>query len=189
MVFPVVKYGCESWTIKIGEPWRTDAFEVWSWGRLLRVPWTARRSNLSMLKEISPEYSWKDWCWSWNSNTLPIWCKEVTHWKRPWCWKRLKAGGEEHDRGWDDWIASLTWWTWVWANSGGWWWTGKPDVLQSRGPHGLDLTEWTELNQRIPCFPQFKQQLHIVSDLFVFLSDSRLQVVRDHIFSIRLKSD
>ena len=149
MVFPVVMYGCESWTIKIGEPWRTDAFEVWSWGRLLRVPWTARRSNLSMLKEISPEYSWKDWCWSWNSNTLATWCEELTHWKRPWCWKRLKAGGEGDDRGWDGWMASLTQWTWVWVNSGSWWWTGRPGVLQPMGSqrvrHDCQLT-WTELN-------------------------------------------
>ena len=60
---------------------------------------------------------WKDWCWSWNSNTLGIWCKELTHWKRPWCWQRLKAGGEREDRGWDGWMASPTWWTWVWVNS------------------------------------------------------------------------
>ena len=104
MVFPGVMYGCESWTIKKAEHWRIDAFELWCWRRLLRVPWTARRSNL---KEISPEYSWKDWYWSWNSNTLAIWCEE-----RPWCRKRLKAGGEG-DRGWDDWMASPTQWTWV----------------------------------------------------------------------------
>ena len=70
MVFLVVMYGCESWTIKKAECWRVDAFELWCWRRLLRVPWTARRSSQSILKEIHPEYSWKDWCWSWNSNTL-----------------------------------------------------------------------------------------------------------------------
>ena len=68
---------------------------------------------------------WKDWCWSWNSNTLATWCKEVTHLKRPWCWERLKAGGEGGDRGWDGQKASPAWWTWVWASSGSWWWTGK----------------------------------------------------------------
>ena len=73
---------------------------------------------------------WKDWCWSWNSNTLATWCKEVTHWKRPWYWERLKAGGEGDDKGWDGWMASLTQWTWVWVNSGSWWWTGRPGVLQ-----------------------------------------------------------
>ena len=70
----------------------------------------SRELHLQILNEISPEYSWKDWCWS--SNTLATWCKELTHWERPWCWERLKvAGGEEDDRGWDDWMASPTWWT------------------------------------------------------------------------------
>ena len=74
---------------------------------------------------------WKDWCWSWNSNTLATWWEELTHWKRPWCWERLKVGGEGDDRGWDDWMASPTRWTWVWVSSTSWWWTGKPDVLRS----------------------------------------------------------
>ena len=100
MVFLVVMYGCESWTIKKAEHQRIDAFELWCWRRLLRIPWTARRSNHSILKEISPECHWKDWCWSWNSSTLATWCKELTHLKRPWCWERLKAGGEGDDRGW-----------------------------------------------------------------------------------------
>ena len=91
-------YGCESWTIKKAEHQRIDAFEPRCWRKLLRVPWTARRSSQSILKEISPEYSWKDWCWSWNSNTLATWCKVLTHWKRPWCWGRLKAEGEGLDR-------------------------------------------------------------------------------------------
>ena len=96
MVFPVVMYGCESWTLKKTQPQRIDAFELWCW-RLLRVPWTARRFNQSMLKEISPEYSWKDWCWSLNSNTLATWCKGLTHLKRPWCWERegrRRRGGQ-----------------------------------------------------------------------------------------------
>ena len=76
---------------------------------------------------------WKDWCWSWSSNTLANQCKELTPWKIPWCWERLKAGGEGDDRGWDDWVASLTRWTWVWASSRSWWWTEKPGVLQSMG--------------------------------------------------------
>ena len=95
MLFPVVMYGCESWTIKKAEYWRIDAFELWCWRRLLRVPWTVRRSNQSILKEITVlGVHWKDWYWSWNSNTLATWCKELTHWKRPWCWERLRAGGE-----------------------------------------------------------------------------------------------
>jgi len=92
---------------------------------------------------------WKDWGWSWNwnSSTLATWCQELTHWKRPWCWERLKAGGEGDDRGWDGWRASLTQSTWVWVGSGSWWWTGKPGMLQSTGSQS-DLTEqlnWTEL--------------------------------------------
>ena len=83
MVFPVVMYGCESWTIKKAEGRRIDVFELWYWRRLFRAPWTARRSDQPILKEISPEYSLKDWCW--NSNTLATWCKELTHLKRPWC--------------------------------------------------------------------------------------------------------
>ena len=88
MVFPVVMYGCESWTIRKAECQRIDAFELWCWRRLLRVPWTAWRSNQSILKEISPECSLEGWCWSWNSSTLATWCEELTHWKWPWCWER-----------------------------------------------------------------------------------------------------
>ena len=83
MFFPVVMYGCESWTIKKAEHWRIDAFELWYWRRLLRVPWTARRSNRSILKEISPGILWMEWCWSWNSSTLATSCEELTHWERP----------------------------------------------------------------------------------------------------------
>ena len=102
-------------------------------GRLLRVPWTARRSNQSILKEISPAYSLEGLCWSWSFSTLATWWKELTHWKRPWCWEILKAGGEGDNRRWDGWMASPTQWTRVWASSGSWWWTGKPSVQQSMG--------------------------------------------------------
>ena len=104
-------------------------------------------------KEIQPVHSnrvhWKDWCWSWNSNTLATSCKELTHWKRPWCWEGLRVGGEGDDRGWDGWIALPTGWTWVWVNSGSWWWTGGIACCDSRGRKELDGTEWlnwTELN-------------------------------------------
>ena len=73
---------------------------------------------------------WKDWCWSWNSNTLATSCKELTHWKGPWCWEGLGTGEEGDNRGWDGWMASPTRWTWVWVNSGSWWWTGRPGLLQ-----------------------------------------------------------
>ena len=88
---------------------------------------------------------WKDWCWSWNSSPLATWCEEWTPWKRPWCWERLKAG-EGDDRGWDGWMASPTQWTWVWASSGSWWWTGKPGVLQSMGSQRVGHHWVTELN-------------------------------------------
>ena len=93
MVFPVVMYGCESWSIKKAEHQRIDAFELWCWRRLLRIPWTARRSVLGV--------HWEDWCWSWNSNTLATWDEELTHLKRPWCWDRLRAGGEWDNGGWE----------------------------------------------------------------------------------------
>ena len=87
---------------------------------------------------------WKDWCWNWSSNTLATWCIEPTHWKRPWCWERLKAGGEGNGRGWDGWMASPTQWTWVWANSGRQWRTGKPGMLQSMGLQSWTwLSDWT----------------------------------------------
>ena len=88
----------------------------------------------------------KDWCWNWNSNTLAIWCEEPTHWKRPCCWERLKAGREGDDRGWDSWMSSPTWWTWAWVGSGSWWWSQKPGVLQSMGSQRVGHNWATELN-------------------------------------------
>ena len=125
---------------------RIDAFELWCWGRLLRLPWTARKANVM---ETVLGVHWKDWCWSWNYNTLATWCKELTQLKRPWCWERLKAGEEGDDRGWAGWMASLTPWTWVWANSGRWWRTGKPGVLQSMGlQRQTRLRDWTTASSR-----------------------------------------
>ena len=126
MIFPVVIYGCESWTIN-------KTFELWCWRRLLRLLWTARRSNHSILREINPEYLLEGLMLKQGSSTLATWCEELTHWKTPWCWERLREGGEGGDRGWDGWMASLIQETWVWANSRRWWRTGKPDVLQSMG--------------------------------------------------------
>ena len=133
MAFPGIMYWCESWTIKKAEHQRIDAFELWCWRRLLRVPCTARRSNQSILKEISPEYSLEGLMLKLNSNTLATSWEELTHLKRPWFWDRLKAGGEEDDRGWDGWMASPTWWTWVWVDSDSWWQTRRPGLLQLMG--------------------------------------------------------
>ena len=90
---------------------------------------------------------WKDWCWSWNCSTLATWCTELTHLKRPFCWERLRAGGEGDDRGWDGWMVSLTQRTWVWVNSGSWWWTGRPGVLHSMGSQRVGYDWVTELEQ------------------------------------------
>ena len=92
---------------------------------------------------------WKDWCWSWNSNTLATSCEELTHWKRPWCWEALGTGGEGDNRGWDVWVASPTRWTWVWVNSGGWWWTGRPGVLWFMGSQRVGHDWATELNWKL----------------------------------------
>ena len=146
MVFPVVMYGCESWTIKKAKHQRVDAFELWCWRRLLTVPWTARRSSQSILKEISPEYSLE-------GLMLKLKLKYFGHllWRTDSLEKtlmlaQLKAGREGDDRGWDGWVASLTRWTWVWASSGSWWWTGKPRVLPSMGSQRLRHDWATELN-------------------------------------------
>ena len=138
-------YGCESWTIKKAERWRIDAFELWCW-RLLRVPWTAGRSNQSILKEISPEYSLEGLLLKLKLQYFGHLMWRTDSLEKTWCWKRLKAGGKGAIRGWDGWMALLTWWTWVWATSRSWWWTGKPGTLQ---PMGLQietwLSDWTEL--------------------------------------------
>ena len=112
-------YGCENWTIKKAECRRTDAFDPWNW---------------------------KDWCWNWNSNTWATWCKELTHLKRPWCWEGLGAGGEGDDRGWDGWMTSQTQWAWVWVNSGSWWWTGRPGMVQFMGSQRVRHNWATKLN-------------------------------------------
>ena len=148
MVFPDVMYGCESWTIKKGQHRRIDAFELRCWRRLLRVPWTARRSNQSILKEISPEYSLEGLMLKLKLPYLAIWCEELTHLKSPWCWERLKAG-EGDNRGWDGSMASLTWWTWISVSARSWWWTGKPSVLQSMGSRRVRHDWVTELKLKL----------------------------------------
>ena len=138
MVFPVVMYECESWTIKKAECRRIDAFELWCWRRLLRVPWTARRSNQSILKEISPGCSLEGLMLKLKLQYLAIWCEELSHLERPWCWERLRAGGEGDDRGWDGWMASLSQWTWVSGVGDG---QGGLECCGSWGHKELDMTE------------------------------------------------
>ena len=151
MVFPVVMYGCDSWTVKKAEHRKIDAFELRCWRRLLRVPWTARRLNQFILKESVLGVHWKDWCWSWNSSTLATSWEELTHWKRPWCWEGLGAGGDEDDRGWDGCMELPTWWTWVWETLGVCDGQGGLACCDSWGHKESDVTgrlKWTELNWR-----------------------------------------
>ena len=125
-------------------------------GNISMIQWQCWRSNQSILKEISLNIHWKDWCWSWNSNTLATWCKELTHLKRPWFWERLRAGGERDKRGWDGWMASPTKWTWVWVDSGSWWGTERPGVLWFMGSQTVGHDWATELNWTMTmthCFP------------------------------------
>ena len=147
MVFPVVMYGCESWTMKKAEHRRIDASELWCWRRLLRVPWTVRRYNQSIPKDQSWVFIGRADVEAETPNTLATSCEELTHLKRPSCWERLRTGGEGDDRGRDGWMASPTQWTWVWVDSGSWWWTGRPGVLQIMGSQSRTrLGDWTELN-------------------------------------------
>ena len=150
MVFAVVMYGCESWTVKKAEHWRIDSFELWCWRRL--------ESPLNC-KEIQLVHSKGDRSWVFSgrndakAETPILWPPLVKSWLigKDWCWEGLGAGGKGDSRGWDGWMASPTQWMWIWVNSGRWWWTEKPEVLQFMGSQrvGQDwATElnWTELN-------------------------------------------
>ena len=146
MIFPVIMYGCENWTIKKGEHQRIDAFELWCWRKVLRVPWTARRSNQSILKDISPDYSLERLMLKLKLQYFDHLMRRIDSLEKTWCWLGLKAGREGDNRGWDGWMASLTQWTWVWVNSGSWWWTGRPGMLQSIGSQRIGHTWVAELN-------------------------------------------
>ena len=121
------------WKLDNKECWKIDALELWCWRRLLQVPWTVKRSNQSILKEISPEYSLERLILKLKLQYFGPLMWKMTPWKRPWCWERLKAGGQGNDRGWGGWMASPAPWTWVSANSRRWWRTGRPGLLQSMG--------------------------------------------------------
>jgi len=147
MVFPVVMYGCESWTVKKAEHWRIDAFELWCWRR------SCVESPLDC-KEIQPVHSEGDQPWDFfgrndaKAETPVLWPPHAKSWLIGKLWEGLGAGGEGDDRGWDGWMALLTRWTWVWVNSGSWWWTGRPGVLwfmgwqRVRHDWATELTDW-----------------------------------------------
>ena len=136
------------WELYCKESWTLRNWCFWT------VVLEKTLESLLDCKEIKPvnpkgNQSWiffGDWCWSWNSNTLATWCEELTHLKRPWCWEILKMELGGGNRGWDGWMASPTWWTWVWVGSRSWWRTGKPGVLQSVGLQRVGHHWVTELN-------------------------------------------
>ena len=130
---PVVMYRCESWTVKKAECQRIDVFKLCCWRKLLRVPWTARRSNQSILKEISPEYSLEGLMLKLKFQYFGHLMQRTDLLEKTLMLGKMAGGGERDDRGWDGWLATLTQWTWVWASSKSWWWTGMPGVLQSMG--------------------------------------------------------
>ena len=131
VIFPVIMYGCESWTIKKAESWRMDAFESWCWRRLLRVPWTAGRSNQWILREINPGYSLDGFMLQ--IHYFGHLMQRSDSLEKTLMLEKMKSRRRRSDRGRDGWMASLTHWTWVRANSGSWWRTGKPGMLQSMG--------------------------------------------------------
>ena len=142
MVFSVVMYGWESWTIKKAEHWRIDAFELWCWRRLLRVPWTAMRSNQSILKEITPEYSLEGLLLKLKLQYFGYLMRRTDSLEKT----QILGKTEGRRRRGRQRMRSLTWWTWVWANSRKWWWKGKSGVLQSMGSQRVAQDWVTELN-------------------------------------------
>ena len=151
MVFPVVMYGCESWTLKKADHQRIDAFELWCWRRLFRVPWTARRSNQSILKEMRPGYSLEGLMLKLKLQSFGHLMWRADSFEITLMLGKNEAGGEGDNRGWDGWMASLIQWTWVWVDSGSWWWTGRPGVQQSMGSQRVGHDWETKLNWTEPC--------------------------------------
>jgi len=128
------------------ELWSFNAFEIWCWRRLLRVPWTARRSNQSILKEISPEYSLEGLMLKLKLQYFGHLMQRIDSLEKTLMLGKIEGRRRRGDRGWDGWMALLTWWTWVWASSGSWWWTGKSGMLQSMESQGVRRDWVTELN-------------------------------------------
>ena len=149
MVFLVVMYGCESWTLKKAEHQRIDAFELWCWRRLLRVPWTARIPNQSILKEISSQYLLEGVMLKMKFQYFGYLMWRTDSFEKTLMLGKTKGRRERDDRGWDGWMASLTQWTWVWVNTRSWWWTRRPGVLQSIGSQRVGHDWATELNWKI----------------------------------------
>ena len=160
MVLSVVIYGWESWTLKKAECQRINTFELWCWRRLWRVSWTARRSNQSILKEISPEYSLEGLMLKLKLQYFGHLMQRTDSLEKTLMQEKLKAGGKCNKRGWDGWLASPTQWTWVWVSSGSWWWTGKPcSPWGHKESDRTELLNWTELIMMIRAhFPTDNQR-------------------------------
>ena len=146
MVFPIVMYECESWTIKKAEHWRIDAFELWYWRRLLRVLRTARRSNQSILKEISPRCSLEGLMLKLKLQYFGHLMRRTDSLEKTLMLGGNGAGGERDDRGWDGWVASPAQWTWAWVGYRSWGWTGRPGVQQSMGSQRVGYDWVSELS-------------------------------------------
>ena len=149
MVFPLVMYGCKSWTVKKAERQKIDAFELWCWRRLLRVPWTAGRSNQSILKELSPGCSLEGLMLKLRLQYFGHMTWRADSFEKTLMLGKIEGGKRRGYRRWDDWMPSPTRWTWVWINCGSWWWTGRPGVLQSMVSERVRHDWATEL----PCRP------------------------------------
>ena len=146
MVFPVVMYGCQNWSLRKAECWRIVDFELWYWRRLLRVPWTARRSNQSFLTEFSPEYSLKVLMLKLKLQFFGHLIWSADSFEKTLILGKFEGRRRHNNRRWDGWMASLPQWTWVWVSSGSWGWTGKPGMVQSEGSQGVGHDWATELN-------------------------------------------
>ena len=156
--------------IKKAECWGSYAFELWCWRRLLRVPWTARRSNQCILKEISPGCSLEGLTLKLKLQYFGHLMGRADSFEKTRCWERVRAGGEGDNRGWDGWMASPTQWTWVWVDSGSWWWTGRPGVLRFMGLQSRTrLSDWTELLNNVSFLSWIKLSLKIKIKL-IYLS-------------------
>ena len=136
------------WELDCEESWAPKNWCFWTvvLEKTLECLLDCKEIQLVHSKGNQSDYSLEGLMLSWNSSTLATWCEEWTHWNRPWCWEKLRAEGEGDDRGWDGWMASLTRWMWVWVNSGSWWWTGRPGVLQFMGSQRVGHNWMTELN-------------------------------------------
>ena len=169
MVFPVSHVWMWELDHKV-ESWRIDAFELWCWRKLMRVPWTARRSSQSILKEISPEYSLERLMLTLKLQYFGLLMWRTNSLEKTLMLGKMKVGGERSDRGWDGWMASLTQWTWVWVNSGSWWWT----EAWRAAVHGVAksrtwLSNWTDI-----CLQSFLQNKLLQIGPPPFLHDSDL---------------